>query len=85
MGIENYTQLQARATDTVRAICADSKEEQLLFVCHGAWLRALLCGCLQIPLRHRMRFAVDNACFFVVEFDKENAEFNIVCMNARTV
>ncbi len=76
-GVENYNDLQQRAFNVFSKICSENSED-LLIVSHGAWIRALVCKILCIPLEHRDNFEIENTSITIIEVikDEENRTAN---------
>ncbi len=68
-GVENYHDLQQRAFNIFTKICDDNSED-ILIVSHGAWIKALVCKLLFIPLEHKMSFEVGNTGVTIIEVIK---------------
>ncbi len=77
-GVENYYDLQQRAFNVLQEICDEAKGD-VLVVTHGAWIRALVCKIMCIPLEHRLYFDVDNTSITTVEYKK--SKFSIKTLN----
>lgn len=80
LGIENYTQLQLRAFNTIKEIC-DKENDDIAIVSHGAWIRSLICKFLNIPLNNRMGFEILNTGITIVDYNKDNNVFKVITLN----
>ena len=82
LGIETYYDLQTRAVGFVEDICKKENDD-LLIVTHGAWIRALLCKFLNIPLNNRGGFETLNTGLTIVDCIKrdDSCRFKVVTLN----
>lgn len=58
---ESFKDAQKRAMEGVHALLNGQEDKSYAVVCHGAVLRTILCGLLEIPLIHAWNFCVFNA------------------------
>ncbi len=65
-GVENYYQLQQRAFNIFTKICSENSED-ILIVSHGAWIKALVCKILNLPLEHKNKFEIGNTSITTIE------------------
>ncbi len=70
-GVENYYDVQQRAFNVLTKICNENTDD-ILIVSHGAWIKALVCKILNIPLEHKMTFEIGNTSITTIEFVKGN-------------
>ncbi len=70
-GVENYHDLQQRAFNVLTKICNESTGD-ILIVSHGAWIKALVCKILNIPLEHKKSFEVENTSITTIEVNGDN-------------
>ncbi len=77
-GVENYLSLQNRAFKVFQEICEESNGN-ILIVSHGAWIMALVCKILHIPLEHRLSFQVGNTSITTIEY--EDSQFTMKTLN----
>lgn len=79
-GVENLFSLQNRALAFLREVSGGA-ERSVLLVAHGTWVRALMCGLLEAPLRMRTGFEIDNCGLNLVDYDETKGTFTVVSLN----
>ncbi len=76
-GVENFYDLQQRAFNIFNKICTENSDD-ILIVSHGAWIRALICKLLHIPLESKMHFEIENTSITTIEVIQNGAENNYI-------
>ncbi len=81
-GVENYHDLQQRAFNVFDKICSDNTED-ILIVSHGAWIKALICKILNIPLEYKKNFEIENTSITTIEVSKTDGvnKFLVLTLN----
>lgn len=77
-GAETFQQLQERGVEAIRAICAQSENQQVAVVSHGALIKAILCHYESRPLARLWEPPkMHNCAHSVLEVDR-NADGRII-------
>lgn len=75
-GGESFAQMQTRAWNAVKdAITTCQDNDNLLVVCHGGTIRALICKALHISLKHAWNFRQGNTAISIVQY-YDDGNFN---------
>ena len=68
---ETFGAVQQRAAAFLSELAATTAEEPTLVFTHGGTIRALVCHCLEIPLRNAFRMQIDYASVTKLQFQQE--------------
>lgn len=68
---ETFGAVQQRAAAFLNELAATAEEEPTLVFTHGGTIRALVCHCLEIPLRNAFRMQIDYASVTKLQFQHE--------------
>lgn len=68
---ETFGAVQQRAAAFLDELAATTAEEPTLVFTHGGTIRALVCHCLEIPLRNAFRMQIDYASVTKLQFQHE--------------
>jgi alpha-ribazole phosphatase len=68
---ETFGAVQQRAAAFLSELAATTAEEPTLVFTHGGTIRALVCHCLEIPLRNAFRMQIDYASVTKLQFQHE--------------
>ena len=82
MGIESNYDAQMRGYAALLEICETEKRDTLI-VSHGGMINRIMCLMLNIPLRHRQGFRIQNTGLCVLEctFVDDDPRFQVVTLN----
>lgn len=64
---ETFSAVQSRTITALEEIITENEGKTVAVVSHGAAIRALLCGLLEIPLRNLWKLRQDNTAINVIE------------------
>lgn len=79
-GGETFGDVQQRAAAFLAEFTAASTAEPALVFTHGGTIRALVCHCLEIPLRNAFQLHVDFAS--VTKLRYQHGKWNLLALNA---
>ncbi|WP_046246109.1 histidine phosphatase family protein [Hymenobacter terrenus] len=76
---ETFGAVQQRAVDFLAELATDGEEPLLVFT-HGGTIRALVCHCLDIPLRNAFQLRIDFAS--ITKLQKQHGRWNLLTLNS---
>lgn len=76
---ETFGAVQQRAAAFLTELTAAAKEEPTLIFTHGGTIRALVCHCLEIPLRNAFQLQIDYAS--VTKLCLQRARWQLTALN----
>lgn len=78
-GGETFGAVQQRATAFLAELVTAAQEDPTLVFTHGGTIRALVCHCLEIPLRNAFQLQIDYAS--VTKLRLQHARWQLVALN----